>query len=364
MSGLFEGLGGSGILSIILLILGIIILFSGISNNMRLNRLERRYKMFMKGAEGQTLEKSFARKFNQIDRLFEAKGDHDQEIAALKNNLGVVFSKYGIEKYDAFDDVGGKLSFAIAMLDRNNTGIVLNAVHSRDNCFLYLKEIVKGESYVMLSGEEVEALRKAVNFGYGELEQLILETERSNEASRQNNAKDVKKEIKRDRKDSRRGTKEDNTRDKAKDNTRKRARDNTKDRARDNIRDKAEDSSRAGIRDNTVDNTKESRLNGRINNPSGIYNPEGGYDPSDKYNLSGAYNRSDTYNPEGTYKSESAFDPSGSFNPAGPYDLEDTSYNESGTYDPSRTYIDDQINDRMDGQMDTLMQTDEDMNNL
>ena len=55
-----------------------------------------------------------------------------------------------------FDDVGGKLSFALALLDKENTGLILNAVHSRDNCFLYMKEIVKGESYVMLSQEEVE----------------------------------------------------------------------------------------------------------------------------------------------------------------------------------------------------------------
>ena len=54
-----------------------------------------------------------------------------------------MFNKYGVEKYDAFDDVGGKLSFALALLDKNNTGLILNAVHSRDNCFLYLKEIVK-----------------------------------------------------------------------------------------------------------------------------------------------------------------------------------------------------------------------------
>lgn len=65
--------------------------------------------------------------------------------------------------------MGGKLSFALAMLDKDNSGLILNAVHSRDNCFLYLKEIVKGESYVMLSQEEVEALRKAVNFGIGEI---------------------------------------------------------------------------------------------------------------------------------------------------------------------------------------------------
>ena len=69
-----------------------------------------------------------------------------------------------LKKYDAFDDVGGKISFVLALLDKNNTGIILNAVHSRDNCFLYLKEIVKGESYMMLSQEEVEALRKAVHF--------------------------------------------------------------------------------------------------------------------------------------------------------------------------------------------------------
>ena len=75
-----------------------------------------------------------------------------------------------------FDDVGGKLSFALAMLDKDNTGLILDAVHSRDNCFLYLKEIVKGESYVMLSQEEVEALRKAVNYG--------LELEEGDEESR------------------------------------------------------------------------------------------------------------------------------------------------------------------------------------
>ena len=82
----------------------------------------------------------------------------------MKEHFNRLYSKYGVEKYDAFDDVGGKLSFVLALLDHENTGIILNAIHSRDNCFLYLKEIVKGESYVMLSQEEVEALRKAVNY--------------------------------------------------------------------------------------------------------------------------------------------------------------------------------------------------------
>ena len=162
MSGIFESMGiDSGIVIIVLLILTIILLINVVSSNMRLSRLERKYKMFMRGGDAQSLEKVFVRKFAQIDRLYEAKEDHDHDISFIKKNMNVMFSKYGVEKYDAF---------ALALLDKNNTGLILNAVHSRDNCFLYLKEIVKGESYVVLSQEEVEALRKAVNFGLGEIE--------------------------------------------------------------------------------------------------------------------------------------------------------------------------------------------------
>ena len=172
MSSIFDNLGiDPGISIIILLVLTVFLLVKSVSSSMRLSRLERKYKTFMKGSDAQSLEKIFVRKFAQIDKLYEAKEDHEHDILFIKKNLEKMFSKYGVEKYDAFDDVGGKLSFALALLDKDNTGLILNAVHSRDNCFLYLKEIVKGESYVMLSQEEVEALRKAVNFGLGDMEE-------------------------------------------------------------------------------------------------------------------------------------------------------------------------------------------------
>ena len=172
MSSIFDNLGiDPGIIIIILLVLTIFLLVKSVSSSMRLSRLERKYKTFMKGSDAQSLEKIFVRKFAQIDKLYEAKEDHEHDILFIKKNLEKMFSKYVVEKYDAFDDVGGKLSFALALLDKDNTGLILNAVHSRDNCFLYLKEIVKGESYVMLSQEEVEALRKAVNFGLGDMEE-------------------------------------------------------------------------------------------------------------------------------------------------------------------------------------------------
>lgn len=80
-------------------------------------------------------------------------------------------NKVAIVKYDAFKEMGGKLSFALAMLDKENNGFVMNAIHSSDGCYTYVKEIVKGESYVVLGEEEKEALRQAVN-SHNELEQV------------------------------------------------------------------------------------------------------------------------------------------------------------------------------------------------
>ena len=187
MSDILSSMGiDPGIILIILLILVVILLVCLISVNLRVQRLEHKYKVFMKGKDAKSLEVTFARKMAQIDKLSELTDRYMEDSKQLKKNMGHIYSKYGVEKYDAFDDVGGKLSFALALLDKENTGLILNAVHSRDNCFLYLKEIVKGESYVMLSQEEVEALRKAVNFG--------LELENTDDELKEKNDKTNRKE--------------------------------------------------------------------------------------------------------------------------------------------------------------------------
>ena len=95
--------------------------------------------------------------------------------------------KCGIVKYDAFNEMGGKLSFALALLDSDNTGWIMNAMHSREGCYTYVKEILKGESYVELSEEEAEALDRAI---YSE-DYMSSETESTSE---ENEAKTIRKE--------------------------------------------------------------------------------------------------------------------------------------------------------------------------
>ena len=165
MSSLLESLQShSGILMVLLLVVVVILLICVFNLSLGLNRLNRKYTLFMKGKDGQSLERLFKRKFDLIEKLVRSTDDNGEEIEKIWKVMDKSLNKYGIVKYDAFEDMGGKLSFVLAMLDKNNTGFLLNAIHSRENCFLYIKEIVNGESYVVLSEEEVEALRQAVNF--------------------------------------------------------------------------------------------------------------------------------------------------------------------------------------------------------
>ena len=160
----------SGILLLMLLIVVVILLVCVFNLSLGLNRLSRKYAIFMKGKDAQSLEKLFKRKFELIEKLTVNSEINAENIAKMEKMQNMILDKYGIVKYDAFEDMGGKLSFVLAMLDNNNTGFLLNAIHSRENCFLYIKEIVNGESYVALSDEEIQALKKAVNFGIEENE--------------------------------------------------------------------------------------------------------------------------------------------------------------------------------------------------
>ena len=67
-------------------------------------------------------------------------------------------------KYNAFKGMGGNLSFSLAMLDMNNTGFILNSVHGREGCYLYIKVVERGETDSTLCSEEKDALEQALGY--------------------------------------------------------------------------------------------------------------------------------------------------------------------------------------------------------
>lgn len=76
--------------------------------------------------------------------------------------MKTTFQKVGLVKYDAFHEMGGKLSFSLALLNEINDGFIVNAMHSREGCYTYIKEIIDGNSIIALADEEQEALDMAM----------------------------------------------------------------------------------------------------------------------------------------------------------------------------------------------------------
>ncbi len=126
-------------------------------------KLNKKYKKFMTGSAGENLEGQILVRFADIDKLKQDTADINKEISKIQENLMITYQKIGVVKYDAFKEMGGKLSFVLALLDKNNSGILLNSVHStREGCYTYLKEIIKGESFLELSEDEKKALNQAL----------------------------------------------------------------------------------------------------------------------------------------------------------------------------------------------------------
>jgi len=85
-----------------------------------------------------------------------------EEVAALHETLLGAVQRVGLVRFDAFEDMGGQLSFALAMLDADGTGIVLSSINGRRETRVYAKAIERGESAIPISDEEREAVRRAM----------------------------------------------------------------------------------------------------------------------------------------------------------------------------------------------------------
>ena len=140
-----------------------IVLFILVIVNMaQTSKMKKKYKKFMSGKNAKSLEEILVKRLNQIDSLVDANATNEKNIKKVVNNMKFTFQKVGLVKYDAFNEMGGKLSFSLALLNASNDGFVLNAVHSREGCYTYIKEIIDGNSIIVLAEEEQEALNMAM----------------------------------------------------------------------------------------------------------------------------------------------------------------------------------------------------------
>ena len=162
----FNGIGlGNLDLSIVITVMAffiLVLLIICITNIRSINKLKKTYKKFMSGKNAKSLEQEIIGLFEDNKFIKNAIEKNKKDISVLFRNFESAFQKIGIVKYDAFNQMGGKLSFSLALLDENNNGFILNSVHSTEGCYSYTKQVENGICKISLGQEEEEALNIAM----------------------------------------------------------------------------------------------------------------------------------------------------------------------------------------------------------
>ena len=152
----------AGIVALIL-ILFLVLLIMQIRLMGKFKKLYRTYDRFMRGKDMESMEETVLAQFERIEALEKSNEEKDRQIESIFENLQHVYQKTGLVKYDAFREMSGKLSYAVALLDKEDNGILVNSMYSREGCYSYVKTISGGKCSIEMSEEEQKALKIAVN---------------------------------------------------------------------------------------------------------------------------------------------------------------------------------------------------------
>ena len=128
----------------------------------KLSKLKKKYSVFMQGKDAKSLEKDIIGLYEDNKFIKVSIEKNKNDIRELFKKQELSFQKVGIVKYDAFKQMGGQLSFSLALLNENDCGFIINSVHSTEGCYSYSKEIKNGQCSILLGEEEKQALDMAM----------------------------------------------------------------------------------------------------------------------------------------------------------------------------------------------------------
>lgn len=142
---------------VILLVIGLVIVM------IKFNKISKKYTEFMKKlGNGKNIEEDLENYMYRVERVEKQNAEILNYIKNVDNDLNKCIQKIGIVRYNAFQDTGSDLSFALALLDEKNNGVVLNGIYSREMSNIYAKPVENGKSKYTISEEENLAIQKAI----------------------------------------------------------------------------------------------------------------------------------------------------------------------------------------------------------
>jgi Protein of unknown function (DUF4446) len=158
-----------GIIAIAAGAVAVLALLGCLSLALSLRRMRRAQRIVMGGEEERDLVAHAARIEQAFAELREYVDDTasrlEQRLAGVEATLTGTFSHRALVRYDAYNELSGHQSMSIALLDHEQSGIVLSCIHHREQARVYGKQVHSGRGELELSPEEAEAVRLALSGG-------------------------------------------------------------------------------------------------------------------------------------------------------------------------------------------------------
>lgn len=130
--------------------------------SIQLSRLNKKYKKFMRGSSGKNFENLLIEQSEKVEGAVNQVNMINDEVVQLKHQMDKCIQKYGIVRYNAFNDTGSDLSFSIALLDNFNNGMLLTGIYGRNETITYAKPVENGASSYQTSTEEEIVLKRCL----------------------------------------------------------------------------------------------------------------------------------------------------------------------------------------------------------
>jgi hypothetical protein len=128
----------------------------------KLGRMRRSMVLLAADGDAPSFMTAMARKTEEVVALRAQVDDLSVLLARTRTELADAIRHVSVVRYDAFGDMGGRLSFSAAMLDDGGDGLVLTAIHGRSETRSYIKGVKGGTSEASLSPEEQQAVTFAL----------------------------------------------------------------------------------------------------------------------------------------------------------------------------------------------------------
>lgn len=133
----------------------------------RLTRLEQRLVGLTRGEDGRSLEAVLEAHLANVARLRSEVDSLAARTITLEVTGRQAFQRIGLVRFNPFEDTGGNQSFALALLDAEDDGVIVSSLHARGATRIYAKGLSRGRPEATLSAEETEALALARSVSLG-----------------------------------------------------------------------------------------------------------------------------------------------------------------------------------------------------